>query len=64
MYRYKKDLERNRAKQMYQYKKDLQNNRAKKRICYLKNIKQERDRQKKNCDCKWLYNKQYYEKKS
>jgi len=29
----------------------------------LKNFQHERDRQKINCDRKWLYNKRYYEKK-
>jgi len=48
---------------MYRYKRDLESNRAKKRIRYVKNIQQERDRQKEiNCDRKWLYNKRYYEK--
>jgi len=63
MQRYKKDLDNNRAKKRRLYEQDLDNNRARKRIRYLKNVQYERDRQKVNCDRKWLYNKQYYEKK-
>jgi len=62
--RYKNDIVSNRAKKRRQYENNLENNRAKKRIRYLKNLQHERDRQKKlNSDRKWLYNKQYYEKK-
>jgi len=63
MQRYKNDLDNNRAKKCRLYEQDLDNNRAKKRIRYLKNVQYERNRQKVNCDRKWLYNKQYYEKK-
>ncbi|XP_036140365.1 uncharacterized protein LOC118644830 [Monomorium pharaonis] len=61
--RYKKDLLNNRAKKRHQYIKNLQKNRLRKRIHYFIHSQHERDRYRKYSDCKWLYNKQYYEKK-
>jgi len=61
---YQQDLDNNRASRKRQrYEQDIHNNRTKKRIRYLKNAQYECDRQKVYCDRKWLYNKQYYEKK-
>jgi len=60
---YEQDLNNNRARKRQRYEQDIHNNRTKKRIRYLKNAQYECDRQKVYCDRKWLYNKQYYEKK-
>jgi len=63
--RYKQDLENNRIKKRCQYKKNLVKKRAQKQIRYLINSQHEQERQRKlPSDRKWLYNKQYYQKRS